>query len=261
MTSNNKPLVSIIIPAYNSGKYIKQCLDSVVAQTYSNWECFIILAPSTDNTLDEIWKCLDITNPKPKIHIIKETKKSNCAKARNIGYDNSNGEYVTFLDADDWWEPKNLETMISMMKKHTWVEWCAHYQVIHKGDEIFTITELPGTVKEIGGIGGCLYKKSLLDKIKNEYGYVFDESLNHTDDGDLTLRVRKYPAYLIPVFLSHYRWNTEGLTATTDNIEQSWGIVKMLIKRGAWDLLPYHLKNLGVCVVEEITGLGLVRKG
>jgi glycosyltransferase involved in cell wall biosynthesis len=189
-----------------------------------------------------------------------EDKKSNCATARNVGFEKTNGKYVAFLDADDWWEPVNLETMVHFMEANKDLSWCAHYQKIHRNGEVFEIKELPGTVKEIGGIGGCLYRKSLLDKIKNEYGYVFDESLNHTDDGDLTLRVRKYPAYLIRRFLSHYRWNDAGLTATTKDIEQSLGIVKMLIKRRAWDLLPYHLKNLGVCVVEEVTGFDLVRK-
>jgi glycosyltransferase involved in cell wall biosynthesis len=254
-----KPLVSIIIPAYNSGKYIHECLQSVVNQTYTNWECFIVVAPSTDNTLNEIWKSLNRDDPNPKIRIIMEDKKSNCATARNVGFEKAHGKYVAFLDADDWWETNNLETMVRLMEEFP-TDWCAHYQYIHKNNEVFEIKELPGTVREIGGIGGCLYRKSLLDKIKSEYGYVFDESLNHTDDGDLTLRVRKYPSFLIPVFLSHYRWNTEGLTATTNNVEQSWSIVKILIKRGAWDLLPYHLKNLGVCVIERVMGVRLVRK-
>jgi len=254
------PFVSIIIPAYNSGKYIGECLQSVVNQTYTNWECFIVLAPSTDNTLDEIWKFIDIESPSAKIRIIQEPKKSNCATARNKGFDACNGKYVTFLDADDWWETENLDTMVTFMEANADLTWCAHYQKIHRDNEIFNITELPGTVKEIGGIGGCLYKKSLLNKIKEEYGYVFDQSLNHTDDGDLTLRIRNERAFLIPKFLSHYRWNDMGLTATTGDINQSWGIVKILIKRGAWDLLPYHLKNLGACIVKEITGFDLVRK-
>jgi glycosyltransferase involved in cell wall biosynthesis len=255
-----QPLVSIIIPSYNSGKYIGECLQSVINQTYTNWECFIVLAPSTDNTLDEIWKFIDIGSPSSKIRIIQEPTKSNCATARNKGFDVCNGKYIAFIDADDWWEPENLETMVTFMEVNSDIMWCAHYQKIHKRYECFNIKELPGTVKEIGGIGGCLYKKSLLDKVKEKYGYVFDQSLNHTDDGDLTLRVRHEKAFLIPKFLSHYRWNEGGLTATTGDINQSWGIVKILIKRGAWDLLPYHLKNLGVCIVEEVTGFDLVRK-
>ena len=258
MTTN--PLVSIIIPAYNSSKYIGECLQSVVNQTYTNWECFVVLAPSTDDTLDEIWKFINIDDPNPKIRIIREDKKSNCATARNIGFNNSNGKYIAFLDADDWWEPQNLETMVSFMEVNSDLMWCAHYQKIHRDNKTFNITELPGRVKEIGGIGGCLYKKSLLDKVKEKYGYVFDQSLNHTDDGDLTLRIRNEKSFLIPKFLSHYRWNESGLTATTGDISQSWGIVKILIKRRVWDLLPYHLKNLGVCIAEEVTGFDLVRK-
>ncbi|MFA5247908.1 MAG: glycosyltransferase family A protein [Candidatus Paceibacterota bacterium] len=260
--NDNLPLVSIVIPAYNSGKYIGECLQSVINQTYTNWECFIVLAPCTDNTLDEIWKCINVDDPNPKIRIIREDKKSNCATARNKGFNECSGKYVTFLDADDWWEPQNLERMVMAMENYinSDLDWCVHCQKMHKDNKEQIIMEMPGTHNEIGGIGGILFKKETLDKIKSEYGYVFDESLKHTDDGDLSLRLRKYKGRLFPEVLSHYRWNESGLTATTGNINQSWGIVKILIKRGAWDLLPYHLKNLGVCIVEEVTGFDLVRK-
>jgi glycosyltransferase involved in cell wall biosynthesis len=254
------PLVSIVIPAYNSGKYIGECLQSVIKQSYSNWECFIVLAPSTDNTLDEIWKYIMIDYPHSKIRIIREDKKSNCATARNIGFNKCNGKYVTFLDADDWWEPTNLEKMVNNMEANLTLDWCVHYQIIHKNNKEHIIMEIPGTHNEIGGIGGILFRKESLNKIKNGSGYLFGEYLNHTDDGDLILRARKYKGGLLPEVLSHYRWNESGLTATTNEINQSWGIVKILIKRGAWDLLPYHLKNLGVCIVEEVTGFDLVRK-
>ena len=254
--NTRNPLVSIIIPAYNSEKYIGECLQSVINQTYTNWECFIVLAPSTDNTLEIVKNYYWHEN----IHLIHEQTKSNCATARNKGFEKCTGKYIAFLDADDWWEPNNLETMVDFMEANADLTWCAHYQKIHKDNQTFDIKDLPGRIKEIGGIGGCLYRKSLLDKVKQKYGYLFDQSLNHTDDGDLTLRVRDEKAFLIPKFLSHYRWNESGLTATTRNVEQSWGIVKILIKRGAWDLLPYHLKNLGVCIVEEVTGFKLVGK-
>ncbi len=257
-----KPLVSIIIPAYNSEKYIRECLQSVLKQTYENYECFIVLAPSTDNTLNEIWKCIDVDDPHLKIRIIMETKKSNCATARNIGFDKCNGKYIAFLDADDWWEPQNLERMVMAMENdiNSDLDWCVHCRKMHKDNKEYIIMEIPGTHNDIGGIGGILFKKEMLNKIKANCGYLFDESLKHTDDGDLVLRARKYKSRLVREVLSHYRWNESGLTATTGNINQSWGIVKILIKRGAWDLLPYHLKNLGVCIVEEVTGFDLVRK-
>ena len=145
------PLVSIVIPAYNSGKYIGECLQSVIKQSYGNWECFIVLAPSTDNTLDEIWKFINIEDSSSKIRIIEEHTKTNCATARNRGFKVCNGKYVMFLDADDWWEWENVETMVSFMEVNSNVEWCAHYQKIHKRYECFNIKELPGTRKRDWG--------------------------------------------------------------------------------------------------------------
>lgn len=250
------PRVSIIIPAYNSGKYIGECLDSLMAQTFQEWEAIIVVAPSTDNTVEEVLKYVS----PPKINAIWERQKTNCATARNRGVATSLGDYVSFLDADDWLEPDNLATMVKYLDDNLFLEWCASYQEIHVGDEIHLIKDLPGTTNEIGGIGGCLYSRYLLHEIEQKYGYIFDERLNHTDDGDLTLRVRHYPAGLIPLVLSHYRWNEEGLTATTRSTEQSWGIVKMCARRGAWEFLPYHLKNLVACIAVEKFGLNVVNK-
>ena len=250
-----QPLVSVIIPAYNSEKYITQCLNSVAIQTYRNLEIIIVLAPSTDNTYGICRRFFCVNT-----HVIQEKKKTNCATARNIGFNNSRGKYIIFLDADDWWEPENIEHMVCAMENNLTLDWCVHCQILHRDEKQHLIMEIPGTHNEIGGIGGILFRRETLNKIKNKYGYVFDETLNHTDDGDLVLRIRKFNHILVPRVLSHYRWNESGLTANTGEIDQSWGIVKMLVKRGAWDLLPYHIKNLGVCIAEETTGFYLVRK-
>lgn len=251
------PRVSIVVPAYNSGKYIGECLESIKSQTFRNWEAIVVIAPSADNTIEEVLKYVS----PPKINAMWESKKTNCATARNKGIAMCRGEYIAFLDADDWLEPENLSVMVKYLDDNPSLEWCASYQKIHVGDEIHLIKDLPGTTREIGGIGGCLYRRRLIGEIERKYGYVFDESLNHTDDGDLTLRVRQYPARLIPTVLSHYRWNEGGLTATTKITEQSWGIVKMCAKRGAWDFLPYHLKNLVACIAIEKFGINAVNRG
>jgi len=93
---NELPLVSVIIPVYNSEKYIKQTIDAVLNQTYPYLEIVLVDDGSTDNSL----RLIESYNGNSKINIIRQANKG-AAAARNTGYKNSNGHYIKFLDADD----------------------------------------------------------------------------------------------------------------------------------------------------------------
>lgn len=248
------PLVSIIIPAYNSGDYIGEALDSLIAQTYRNWEAIIIMAPSTDDTYQEIRKRF-----RPNIHVIQEKTKTNCATGRNTGYAASRGKYVYFNDADDWLEPTCLELMVGELEAHPSLSWVVSYQMTHWDDRTYIIDVCPGTHCNIGGIGGTLFRKECLENVRVTSGQLFNERLNHTDDGDLVLRTRRYPHKMIPVVLSNYRWNHGGLTANTHWLKQQWGLSRTLIHRGAWDLLPGNTANFCIILINETFGIDLVK--
>lgn len=103
------PKVSIIVPFYNVEKYIGRCIDSVMTQTFSDFECVIIDDESNDNSL-EIAK-EQVVDDK-RFNIITQ-KNTGIGGARNKGLLNVHGEYVCFLDSDDWWAENFLEIMIS----------------------------------------------------------------------------------------------------------------------------------------------------
>ncbi len=90
-------LISIIIPCYNGEKHIAKTLNSVLEQTYSNWECIVINDGSTDNS-EAVIKNSSLTNP--KIKYFKQNNKG-LSETRNVGMDHSKGEFIFFLDADD----------------------------------------------------------------------------------------------------------------------------------------------------------------
>ena len=92
-------MFSIIIPNYNSSKWITKCLDSILEQTFKNYEIIIVDDMSTDNSVDIIKKYFIKTN---KIHLIELTKKAYNGGTRNIGVENANGKYILFMDCDDW---------------------------------------------------------------------------------------------------------------------------------------------------------------
>ena len=106
-------LVSIIIPAYNTEKYIGNCIESVIKQTYHNLEVIIVNDGSEDNTLEIITKARLRDN---RIVVINQENNGPSA-ARNAGLKICRGDYVFFLDSDDWLSPNCIEKLISIEKK------------------------------------------------------------------------------------------------------------------------------------------------
>ena len=106
-------LVSVVIPNYNCEKFISQTIDSVIAQTYCNWEMIIIDDCSTDNSINIIKKYV---NSEKRIKLIKLDKNGGVSKARNIGLQSANGDYIAFLDSDDYWDENKLQEQISFMQ-------------------------------------------------------------------------------------------------------------------------------------------------
>ena len=104
------PLISIIIPVYNGEKYLRPCFDSIIKQTYVNWEMILIDDGSTDGSgaiCDEYAKNAHIS--------VFHKKNEGQAKARNIGIEMAKGDYISFVDCDDWLEPDMYEKMMDVL--------------------------------------------------------------------------------------------------------------------------------------------------
>lgn len=108
-------LVSIIMPAYNAEKYISESIESVLAQTYKNWELIIIDDCSKDETIDVIKQYQICDN---RIKVISLKCNAGVATARNVGMDLAQGRYVAFLDSDDLWLDVKLEEQIRFMQQN-----------------------------------------------------------------------------------------------------------------------------------------------
>lgn len=126
----NNPLVSVIIPSYNSGKYIAEAIQSVFNQTYDNIEVIVVNDGSTDCTQDAV---------KPFLHKIKYIYQTNAgvSAARNKGFHNSKGDYICFMDADDWYYPENIKTKAEYLDQNPDIG------VIHSAVEVTDETLVP----------------------------------------------------------------------------------------------------------------------
>lgn len=111
----NNELVSIIIPSYNSEKFILETIQSVQNQTYINWEIILIDDCSTDATVTLIKEKAAID---ARIHWQQLEKNSGTGVARNLGLSQAKGRYIAFLDADDLWKPEKLEKQLQFLQKN-----------------------------------------------------------------------------------------------------------------------------------------------
>ncbi|MFD0767741.1 glycosyltransferase family 2 protein [Bacillus sp. CGMCC 1.60114] len=110
--NNDKYLVSVVIPTYNRSSLIKRTIDSVLNQTYTNFELIIVDDASTDNTEEIIKEYNDL-----RIKYIKLSENSSGTKPRNVGIQESKGEYIALLDSDDEWLPTKLEKQLKFIQQ------------------------------------------------------------------------------------------------------------------------------------------------
>tara|TARA_B100001057_G_scaffold447195_1_gene486482 strand:- start:1141 stop:1896 length:756 start_codon:yes stop_codon:yes gene_type:complete len=107
----NLPNIDIIIPNYNKGDYLRECLDSVLNQTYKNWKVYLVDDCSNDTSKD----ILKEYNQEEKINIIFLNENFGPSYCRNLGIKNSKSEHIAFLDSDDFWPENKLEVQINEM--------------------------------------------------------------------------------------------------------------------------------------------------
>ena len=106
-------LVSIFMPSYNTGRFIAETIQSVLAQSYENWELLIVDDCSPDNTDDVVAQFVD-----SRIKYFKNEKNSGAAVSRNCALREAKGRWIAFLDSDDLWQPTKLEKQIEFMEEN-----------------------------------------------------------------------------------------------------------------------------------------------
>jgi len=113
MNIKARPLVSVIIPTYNHARYLGRALQSVVDQTYVNWEVIVIDNHSTDNTDELVASFSD-----PRITYLKIHNNGIIARSRNKGINIAKGEWIAFLDSDDWWAVEKLQILFESISEN-----------------------------------------------------------------------------------------------------------------------------------------------
>lgn len=134
-----RPLISVVMPAYNAGRFIQHSIESVLNQTYSNWELIIIDDGSIDDTRDKIEKFLK-TDSRVSYYYQENGK---AGKARNLGVKHSKGGLIAFLDSDDLWLPDKLHICVEDFLTNEQDLLYTNSYVFEKEDSLDRISELP----------------------------------------------------------------------------------------------------------------------
>lgn len=212
----NLSLVSVIIPTFNYGHFIGATLESLLAQTYRNWECIIIDDGSSDNTHDVVETfCSRDTRFK---YIYQENK--GMSAARNIGIKEAAGSYIQFLDADDLLEKRKFESQVKFLVENPDIDmvYCdARYFPSEEPDKQYAGIDgsVKSKIKKISGGSEELLRCLLVDNIiviscpllrkslVESFGF-FDEKLRTLEDWDYWLRCINHPVKV------HFTEHDEG---------------------------------------------------
>ena len=218
----NEVLVSVVIPVFNSEQYITECIDSVLGQSFQDFEIIIINDGSTDNTVDIVSK---YKNDQIKLF---HQKNSGSAAARNFGVEQASGNWIAFIDADDIWLPDKLKKQLDHCSDHAW----SHTDLYFHGDIYPKYTK---TTKFTSKHSGLILKNLLVENsigtssviIKKEIFQEtggFNTELRALQDWDLWLRIaEKHPVCYFDEPLVYYRVHSSS------------------VSRNVRKTLPYHL--------------------
>jgi glycosyltransferase involved in cell wall biosynthesis len=206
-------LVSIIMPSYNTGAYIAKTIESVLSQTYGNWELIIADDCSTDHT-DEIVSQYLSDN---RIQYIKKKYNSGAGECRNICLKAARGKWIAFLDSDDLWKPEKLTEQIKFMRDNDYhFSYTEYAEINETGDLLGTTVSGPQKISRNGFFNycwpGCLtvmYDRELI-------GLIQIKNIKKNNDYAMWLEVsKKANCYLLKKDLAFYRRGRKGSISTS----------------------------------------------
>jgi glycosyltransferase involved in cell wall biosynthesis len=235
------PRVSVIIPAYNAARHIQRAVDSVLQQTFKDFELLVVDDGSSDDTLAVLAGYGEALRAFPQAN-------SGPAAARNNGLRRARGEYVAFLDADDYWRPEKLERQVSVLDERPAVGFCSTAtDVVNTADEIVgdwpcrpeagpfpDILFMQGAVIS-GSTSGVLGRRQLINGLGG-----FDERLRGFEDPDLWIRLAAETSYVcIPEALTVVVRTPDSVSANLINMRSA----TLASFRKNRHLLPAHKRG------------------
>lgn len=193
-------LISVIMPSYNTGKYIADSIRSVLRQTYGNWELIIVDDCSTDDTDAIVAGFSD-----PRIRYFKNEKNSGAAISRNRALREARGKYIAFLDSDDIWRPEKLKMQLDFMKEKGYAFTFTDYRIQLNGTWLPYINTGPDVVNKRKLYDYCYFSTITVMYHAETVGLIQIEDLRKNNDYAMWFQaVEKTDCHRLPECLSYY---------------------------------------------------------
>lgn len=241
----HEPLVSVITPTYNTEAFISETIDSVRAQSYTNWEMVIVDDASSDTTV-AILKKYAALDDRIKVHVLETN--SGAAIARNTAIENASGSYIAFLDADDLWKPEKLTKQIAFMQEKNIAVSFTSYELMDEQS------------KSLGKMIKALPKVNFSKMLKSNYvgnltgiynaeqlGKVYMPDIRKRQDWALWLTLIKKVgfAYSLEEPLARYRVRENSISSNKLNLlKYNYAIYRKALKFGAFKSSLYLIRFL-----------------
>lgn len=210
------------MPSYNCEKYISDSIESVLNQTYSNWELLIVEDCSSDNSMNII---NEYSTKDQRIKCFKMTKNSGAALCRNKAVEEATGDFIAFLDSDDIWSEKKLEIQIKTMLENDYSITCTAYKQLNEyGNDINKIFFPKDKVDYEGVLLDCPIGNSTVIYNCAKIGKIYTPNIRKRNDDALWLKILKIEKYIYGI----------------DDILMSYRIRPGSISRNKFSLIKYH---------------------
>lgn len=253
---------SIITPIYNAEEFLEDTLNSILNQTYQNWESILINDNSSDKSLAIAEKFVQLDS---RFFIIDKTVSGGAAKARNAGIEKAKGRFIAFLDSDDIWHPEKLTTQINFMKKEDVEFTYTSYHFITETGVVAGEVVAPVNIdyKQLlkGNVVACL--TAVYDTKK--LGKVFMPDILKRQDFGLWLKITKrgVTGYGLQKTLAKYRLRTGSISSNKFNtMLYTWDLYRKVEKLSVISSLWYISRHLITASIKRIKNkvklLGLI---
>jgi len=212
-----QPLISVIMPVYNGEKFIRETIDSILNQTYQNFELIIVNDGSVDSTQQIIYGYED-----KRIRLLNLTSNQGVANARNMGVDFSKGEFIAFIDSDDLYDLNKLQTQLDFLTCNPSVDVCSGYFVVLENERKILIKNplTDQAIKEHFFTGNCISQPNVMGKAEVFKKFRYDSTLLVSEDYDLWTRMATSGIVFanLPISLMKYRMHPAQISKANSTL-------------------------------------------
>lgn len=248
-TDSQKPFFSIIIPTYNRADLIFDTLQTIFHQSYPNYEVIVVDNASTDNTIE----LLSPFESEGKIRLIRNERNLERSRARNVGFKNAKGDFLTLLDSDDFMYPSNLQEAAEFVSNNPIIHFFHnYYELVDAEKKPLYQYRFPHPSKQIkalaeGNFISCI-GVFLSKEVYSNYQFNDDEKVLGSEDWELWIRIRSdYELGVIPKINNGIRHHAQRSISAYDIdsiVERKEYIIEQLFKDESVERVFGKYKNL-----------------